>query len=160
MHPYRGIVRKDRVSYGISTIPEDFNTLTQQSSGKNDTPWDPLHGPVTCNPARTRPGSTLHLYPWYRHLLQRHGRHGNSAAASPANWRVRYTTLVSSSASEAVSEGNRSTIYDSTEHAVFDSIWLTFKIFIFNSSHIICDPFQSSFREFHIWQGVLQIILR
>ena len=61
MYPYRGIGYTGRHSYGISTIPDNPNTLTRKSSGKNDASRYPLHGPVTWNPARTRPRSTLRL---------------------------------------------------------------------------------------------------
>ena len=47
MHPDRVIVRTYRHSDGISTRPNDQNTLTCQSSDTNNTPRDPLHGPVT-----------------------------------------------------------------------------------------------------------------
>ena len=47
MHPDRGIVRTYRQSDGLSTIPEDNNTLTHQSSDTNDTSRETLHDPVT-----------------------------------------------------------------------------------------------------------------
>ena len=43
------IFRTDRHSDGLSTIPDDLNTLTLQSAGMNNTPRDPLHRPVTGN---------------------------------------------------------------------------------------------------------------
>ena len=55
MHPDRGIVLTYRRSDGLSTIPNDHNTLTCQSSNTNDTPRDPLHVHITvlCNPLST-----------------------------------------------------------------------------------------------------------
>ena len=47
MHPYRGIVCTYRRTDGLFTRPDYHNTLTHQSSDKNDAPGDPLHGPVT-----------------------------------------------------------------------------------------------------------------
>ena len=47
MHPYRGIVYTYIRSYGISTIPDDQNTLTLQSADIKNAPRDPLLGPVT-----------------------------------------------------------------------------------------------------------------
>ena len=37
----------DRCSEGLSTKTNDLNTLTCQYPGTNNTPWDPLRGPVT-----------------------------------------------------------------------------------------------------------------
>ena len=59
MHPERGIVRTYRQSDGLSMITDDQNTLTRQSPNTNDAPRDPLLGPVTWNPAHTRPYFTL-----------------------------------------------------------------------------------------------------
>ena len=61
MHPDRGIVCTYRRSDSIYTIPDDHKNLNHQSNDMNDSPRDPLHGPVTWNPARTRPYSTLRL---------------------------------------------------------------------------------------------------
>ena len=47
MHPDRGIVCTYIMSDGISTKPDDQNTLTCQSTDTNDAPRNPLHGPVT-----------------------------------------------------------------------------------------------------------------
>ena len=47
MYPDRGILRIYRRSDGLSTRPEDHNTLTPQSTDMDDAPWDSLHGPVT-----------------------------------------------------------------------------------------------------------------
>ena len=58
----------------------------------------------------------------------------------------------------AVSNLIRLTIFEWIRLSFSDLIWLTFNIFIFISSHIIWVPFQSSFRESHIFQGVLHII--
>ena len=49
MHPDRGIVHTYIRSDGLSTIPDDQNTLTRQSVDKNDTPRYPLLVPVTHN---------------------------------------------------------------------------------------------------------------
>ena len=47
MHPERGIVRTYRRLDGLSTRPDDQNTLTCQSADTNYAPRGPLHGPVT-----------------------------------------------------------------------------------------------------------------
>ena len=47
MYLERGIVRTYRWSDGLSTIPDNQNTLTRQYANTNDAPRDPLHGPVT-----------------------------------------------------------------------------------------------------------------
>ena len=47
MHPDRGIVRTYRQTDGLSTIPDDQNTLTHQSSDMNDAPRDLPYVPVT-----------------------------------------------------------------------------------------------------------------
>ena len=47
MHPYRGIVHVYRRSDGLSTRPDDQNTVTHQYTDTNDTPRDPLNGLVT-----------------------------------------------------------------------------------------------------------------
>ena len=47
MQPDRGIVCTYRRSDNPSTIPDDQNTLTRQSSDTDDAPRDPLHVPVT-----------------------------------------------------------------------------------------------------------------
>ena len=62
MHTYRGIVRTRRWSDGLSTRPDDQNTITCQSDNTNEAPRGPLLGPVTWNPARTWPYSTLQLH--------------------------------------------------------------------------------------------------
>ena len=46
MHSYIRIVHMYIWSDGLSTIPDDQNTLTCQSANINDAPRDPLHGPV------------------------------------------------------------------------------------------------------------------
>ena len=61
MHPDRVIVRVYRQSDGLSTRPDEQNTLTRQYVNTNDTPRDPLHDPVTCNHSQTQPYSTLRL---------------------------------------------------------------------------------------------------
>ena len=47
MYPDRGIVRTYRLSDGLSTRPDDQNTLTRQSVDKINGPRDPRHVPVT-----------------------------------------------------------------------------------------------------------------
>ena len=46
MQPDRGIVRMDRWSDGISTISDDRNNLSHQSTGTNNGPRNPLFVPV------------------------------------------------------------------------------------------------------------------
>ena len=46
MHPDRVIVHMYRQSDGLYMRLDYPNTLTSQSSGTNDAPWDPLLGPV------------------------------------------------------------------------------------------------------------------
>ena len=47
MHPDRQTVLMDRQSDGLSKIPDYPNTITLQSDGMNNAPWDPLFGLVT-----------------------------------------------------------------------------------------------------------------
>ena len=47
MHPYRGKLHMDRQSDGLSTRPDDSNTLTRQYAVDEDSPRDPLLGPIT-----------------------------------------------------------------------------------------------------------------
>ena len=47
MHPNIVIVRTGIHSGGLSTIPDGLKTITRQSTGTNNAPRDPLHGPVT-----------------------------------------------------------------------------------------------------------------
>ena len=47
MNPYRGIVRMDRRSDGISTKAYGPNTITSQSAITNDFPRYPIHGHMT-----------------------------------------------------------------------------------------------------------------
>ena len=47
MYPYRGIVCTYIRSEGLSTRPNQQNTLTRKSTSKNDSPREPLQGPVT-----------------------------------------------------------------------------------------------------------------
>ena len=49
MHPYRVIVSNHRRSDGLSTIPDEQNTLTCLSADMNDAPKDPLLGHLTWN---------------------------------------------------------------------------------------------------------------
>ena len=44
MHLERGKLNMDRWSDGISTIPDDSNTLTHQSTVTNNAPRGPLYG--------------------------------------------------------------------------------------------------------------------
>ena len=46
MHLDRGIVRADIRSYGLSTRPDNPNTLTFQFADANNAPREPLYGPV------------------------------------------------------------------------------------------------------------------
>ena len=50
MHPYRGIVHASRRSDGISTIPDNQNTLTPQSADTNDPPQGPSSRPSYNSP--------------------------------------------------------------------------------------------------------------
>ena len=61
MHPDRVIVRTYIRSEVLSTRQDDQNTPTHQCADTNDAPREPLHGPVTWNPAQTLPYSTLRL---------------------------------------------------------------------------------------------------
>ena len=70
MHPDRGILRTYRRLDGISTRPDNHNTLTNQSSDTKNEPRDPLHFPVTWNPSQTRPYSILRLRLHLRLLLR------------------------------------------------------------------------------------------
>ena len=76
MRPDRLIVCTYRGSDGLSMRPDDHNTLPCQSYNTNDSPREPLHGPVTWNPDRTRPYSTLHYVNIYAYS------HGISTAVT------------------------------------------------------------------------------
>ena len=99
MHPYRGIVRTYRRSGGLSKRPDYQSKLTRQSSDTNDAPRDPLLGPVTWNPDRTRTYSTLRLF--LRLRLQSVTSTVSTAplCQEPAHCCIRYPTLAPSSAS-------------------------------------------------------------
>ena len=101
MHPDRGIVCMDRWSDGISTIPDDLNTLTCQSSGTKDAPGTLFHSPVTWNPAQAQPGPMLHinLRLLSQHLRQCHNCRNHSTSVSIS---ISYTTLSPSLASEVL----------------------------------------------------------
>ena len=77
MHPYRVIVRTSICSDSVSTIPDYLITLTHQSVDTNNSPRDPLHGPVTCNPSCFT--DTLCLCLQYRHLFHHRNRHEHTA---------------------------------------------------------------------------------
>ena len=62
MHRDRGIVRTYIRSDGIITRPDYQNIITCRCTYTNDGPRGLLHSPVTWNPARTRPYSTLRLH--------------------------------------------------------------------------------------------------
>ena len=99
MSPDVGIINKYRWSDRLYTGTDNPNTLTRQSATMNDTPRDPLHGPVTWNPSRTRHYSTL--------LLRLHLRINSFTITSssaimlqyPAHFCIRYPTLAPSLAS-------------------------------------------------------------
>ena len=122
MHPDRGILHTYRRSDGLSTRPDNHNTFTRQSADTNEFPRDPLHGPVTWNPARTRPYSTLRL------RLRLHLQSITIATSSallrqePTHCCIRYTTLAQSSASAVLCWQMFPTGFDSP---VFDLIRLT-----------------------------------
>ena len=78
MYPDREILRTNRWSYGLSKRPNDHNNLNLQFNDTNDAPRDPLHVPVTWNPARTQPYSTLRLRLCLRIRLQ------SSASLTPS----------------------------------------------------------------------------
>ena len=122
MHPDRGIVRTYIWSDGLSTRPDNQNTFTRQSADTNNAPRDPLHGPVTWNPARTRPYSTLRLRRRLR--LQSITITASSALLrqEPTYFCIRYPTLAQSSASAVLCWQMFLTGFDSP---VFDLIRLT-----------------------------------
>ena len=77
MHPDIWVVCMDRHSGDLYKIPDVPNTLTRQSSVTNNTPRDPLYGPITYNPARTRPKSMLGLHILSQNSLHNHNFHEN-----------------------------------------------------------------------------------
>ena len=93
MYAPKGIVRIYRRSNSQYTIPDNQNTFTWQSVDTNNAPRDPLCGPVTWNPAHTRPFSMLQLrlrlrlYP--RNLCQPYDPNTYYAAESRA-WLLLY----------------------------------------------------------------------
>ena len=128
MHPDIEIVRMYRRSDCLSTRPDDQNTLTHQSADTNDAPRDPLHGPVTWNPAHTRPYSTLRL----RLSLKSITITASMAllCQEPTNCCIRYPMLARSSASAVPCWQPFPTGFDSP---VFDLIRLTWIFVRFNS---------------------------
>ena len=54
MHPDRGIIRTYIKSYGLSTIPDNRNTLTRKSINTNDAPSEPLRDHVTYEANKTK----------------------------------------------------------------------------------------------------------
>ena len=63
MHPELGTFHTEKWSEGLSTGTYVPNTLTIKYVGKNDTPRDPLLGPVTQNTANTLP-NLRYVYPY------------------------------------------------------------------------------------------------
>ena len=55
MKPYRGIVRTDTWSDGLSTRTDVLSNLTSQYEGTHEAPRELFHGTVTLNPAQSRP---------------------------------------------------------------------------------------------------------
>ena len=68
IHPYIVIFNTDGQSHGLSTRPDGPNTLFHQSAATNDAPRDLLYIPITWNPSRKRPDSTLLLHLWSWHF--------------------------------------------------------------------------------------------
>ena len=66
MQPDRAIVRMYRRSDSLTTRPDDLRSLIPQPTCTNVTPKYSLCGPVTRNPDRTRPYSTLRLHLYLR----------------------------------------------------------------------------------------------
>ena len=98
MHPDRGMVRTYRLSYGLFMRRDNQNTLTCQSTNKNNVPRDPLLGPVTCNPSQTQPYSTIRLR--LRIRIQSVTITSSTAplCQEPEHCCIRYPTLAPSSA--------------------------------------------------------------
>ena len=97
MYLDRGIVRMYRRSDSLSMRPNDQKNLTCQSVYMRNSPRDPLHAPVTWNPTRTRPYSTLRL----RLSLKSITITASMAllCQEPTNCCIRYPMLARSSAS-------------------------------------------------------------
>ena len=130
MHPDRVIVRKYRQLDGLSTRPYDQHTLTRQSDDTNDAPRDPLHGPVTWNPVRTRPYSTLPLRLCLR--LQSVTITASSASLNQeTDHCIRYPTLARSSASAVLCLQPFPTRLDSSVFR-FDLTQFFFDLTVFN----------------------------
>ena len=145
MHSDRVIVRTYIRSDGISTIPDDQNTHISQSDDMNNAPRDPLHVPVTWNPARTQPYSTLRLRIRLRLRLQSITITASTAPLrqEPYHCCIRYPTLVRSSASASPCWQPFQTRFDAL---FFDMIRLTcfptilYSLFFqFDLTHIFFD---------------------
>ena len=73
MQPYRVIVHMEIKSDGLSTIPDEPNTLTYQSTSINNACRNPLHSPVIMRPFDNIPNgvsiiSPIPLSPWNTHV--------------------------------------------------------------------------------------------
>ena len=153
----------------------------------NDSNREPLHGPLTWSPAPSRSyGIRLCLRLWYRNPCQYRKRCKHAATSKacplPASviWRKRCHWNQKFCAGHYFwLDSNHRFWIDLTHHFwldsthrfqlyptrdfwldfthFFNSIWLTFNVFIFDSSHIIWFPFQSSSRESHIDKDVIEI---
>ena len=104
MQPYRGLEHTYRNSDGLSTIPDDQNTLTHQSTDISVTPRDPiftspLYGILPVH------GPTLHCGNFYVYIYGpgifsdiTNTTSTEPLRQEPAHRRIRYLTLVPSSA--------------------------------------------------------------
>ena len=179
MHLYRGIVRMDIWSDGLSTGPDYPNTITPQSIGTNSATRYPLHVPTTWNPAWTQP-NIYHIY-IYVYCPGTSDDIMISVSTlllnqNPTYFRVSYLTQALSLSVVAFQclpfldwfESLFPTWFDQyfltwfntwfltgCESVFSDSIQLMFNTFIFGWSQIIWAPTHSVFRESHIDQGCL-----
>ena len=126
MQPYRRILRADRWSDSLYTIPYNPKTLTcQYSIVRTNPPGTPLCGPVTWNPARTLPRSTLRLC---LNIKSRNLRRcDDHCEQSDTESRARPLTRKVSDASTVIGIGSSTlaTISDSTQLTVSNWIQLT-----------------------------------
>ena len=140
MHPYRGILRMEKWSDGLSTIPGDPNTLTRQSSGTNDAPRDLLHGLVTWNTSRHGPyyvytyvyvySNTWNHDCWKQQMIWRYVNRLSIAASYPppqapsSALAVSHNSTVPTRFDSSFSTGFDSDFIDLIQLRGFDNIWL------------------------------------
>ena len=156
-----------RQSDGLSTRPDDPNSITHQSASMNYAPRDLLHGLLH----GILPISRIRYIYVYAYSPGIPAAIAIAKSTPPreytANFCIMHTTLAPSSVSEVKSWPLFTTCSDSLRLTVselirkfstlFDSRFLTRFDSVFYSIHTIRVLFQSGFWEYYIGQGVFKI---